>query len=167
MQTTWVWIEVSCTVEQHLRCDLLKLILRSEGFVRILWTDEFSAHRRFPPSRQTPHGQGDRRRFPVCVPPPLCLKGSAMPVGTWRGIGWNLGRPDKKKKERKKKKNYRENQCLILAATPPETGSNSMDPVYRGLFIFFQKIGSKRIWSVAVTSGWGDESRGSSDQDLT
>ena len=31
LQTTWVWIEVSCPVEQPLRCDLLKLILSIRG----------------------------------------------------------------------------------------------------------------------------------------
>ena len=147
MQTTWVWIEVSCTVEQHLRCDLLKLILRSEGFVRILWTDEFSAHRRFPPSRQTPHGQGDRRRFPVCVPPPLCLKGSAMPVGTWRGIGWNLGRPDKKKRK-KKKKIIEKTNALSLPQRPRRRGPTPWTLSTGGFLFSFKKLAAREsgLW---------------------
>ena len=41
LQTTWVWIEVSCPVEQPLRCDLLKLILSIRGICPLLWTGEF------------------------------------------------------------------------------------------------------------------------------
>ena len=38
-QTTWVWIGVSCPVEQPLRCDLLKLNLSIRGICP-LWTGE-------------------------------------------------------------------------------------------------------------------------------